>query len=63
MKLISTIILFVLANIGTQAELYAQTIFIDSAGKSVDAFGSFNNAEVHLSAVKKQPQYPGGKKA
>ena len=52
-----------LVNIGTPAELYAQTIIIDSSSKSIDAFGSFNNAEIHLSVVKKQPQYPGGKKA
>lgn len=43
--------------------LHAQTYALDSSNKSIDVFGSFNDAEIHLSAVKKQPQFLGGKKA
>lgn len=43
--------------------LHAQAYALDSSNKSIDVFGSFNDAEIHLSVAKKQPEFLGGKKA
>ncbi len=65
MKVISIIIISVLATLSIPAKLNAQSFVIsdDSSKKSIDISGQFNNAEIHLPAVKKQPEFPGGKKA
>ncbi len=62
-KLISILPLFVVTMVAKPAVVYAQTYAPDSSNKSIDVFGSFNDAEIHLSAVKKQPEFLGGKKA
>lgn len=48
---------------GIPSLLYAQSFTIDSSKKAMDVSGAFNNAQIHLPAVEKQPAYPGGKKA
>ena len=65
MKLTSIIIILVLTIAGIPASIHAQTFTIvnDSSKKSVDITGHFNNAEIQLPAVKKQPEFAGGKKA
>jgi hypothetical protein len=65
MRLTSTIIFLVLMIAGTSMPLHAQNFIIvsDSSKSSIDVYGQFNGAEVQLPAVKKQPEFPGGKKA
>ena len=46
-----------------QTSVRAQQLIIDSSRKSVDISGNFNTAEISLPAVKKPPEFPGGKKA
>lgn len=65
MKVTSIIILLVLTNVATPAALQAQsfTVSNDSSEKTIDIAGQFNNASVHFAAVKKLPDFSGGKKA
>ena len=65
MKLTLKIILLVLTTIGSSIKTNAQIIVLpnDSSLKSIDVSGQFNNAEIHLPGVKKQPEFSGGKKA
>lgn len=65
MKMILKTFLVLVAFFGTPAALQAQsfTVSNDSVQKTMDISGPFNNAEVHLPAVKKRPEFPGGKKA
>lgn len=63
MKGTFTIILFVLTIIGIPALLHAQSFTIDTTKKSMDISGQFNGAAINLPAVKKRPEFPGGKKA
>src|SRR5689334_9751682 len=58
MKIASLIILTLVP-----ALLSAQNFSIDSSKKSMDVSGDFKGAAVHLPGVKKQPEFPGGKKA
>ncbi len=62
MKLASTFILFVLASLGITTVTYSQSFTIDSSQKFIEIDGKFNGAEVNLPAVKKRPQFLGGKK-
>ena len=63
MKISLNLILSLFIIVGTPSFLYAQKFIIDSTNNTVDFSGQFNGGEIHLSAVKKQPDFPGGKKA
>ena len=63
MKLTSVIILLMLNVIAIPALVHAQSYTIDTAQRSMDVSGDFKGAELHLPAVKKIPEFPGGKKA
>jgi hypothetical protein len=64
MKLASIIMLiFVLTGVTFSLHAQSFTIANDSGRNSIDISGSFNGAEVNLPAVKKLPQFNGGKKA
>lgn len=63
MKILSTIILFVLTIAGIPSFLHAQSFVFDSSNNTIDISGQLNGSEIHLPAVKKRPEYPGGKKA
>ncbi len=61
MKLASTIILLTFATLGIPSLASSQSFTIDSSKKSMDITGDFNGAAIHLPAVKKRPEFPGGK--
>jgi hypothetical protein len=64
MKLASIIVLiFVLTEVSFSVHAQSFTIANDSGRNSVDISGPFNGAEVNLPAVKKLPQFYGGKKS
>lgn len=63
MKIAPVIILLLLTIAVTPALLHAQSFTIDSSKTAVGVAGEFNGSEIHLPAVKKKPEFPGGKKA
>ena len=58
---ISLMLIIVLAPATIHAQSY--TVTNDSSKRSIDISGQYNGAEIQLPAVKKQPEFPGGKKA
>jgi hypothetical protein len=63
MKVASITFLFILAFTGTPSALRAQNITVDTSAKIIDISPEIKDVELHLNAVKKIPEYLGGKKA
>ncbi len=63
MKSTFSITLFLLSMMVVPAFLQAQSVLLDSSNKSIEIAGDYNGAEIHLAAVKKRPEFPGGKNA
>jgi hypothetical protein len=55
--------LLLLQALVTPKFLRAQGFSVDSSQKSMDISGDFHGASIHLPAVKKTPEFPGGNKA
>ncbi len=63
MKKESIRFLLLISILGTPTLIRAQSFTIDSSKKSMDITADFNGASVHLPAVNKLPEFPGGKNA
>lgn len=64
MKHVPLTVIMLLDCLCSSTLVHAQTITIDSARTSADVFRTFNGADtIHLTAVKKGPEYSGGKTA
>lgn len=63
MKKESIRFLLLLSILGIPTSIRAQSFTIDSSKKSIDISAGFNGASVHLPAVNKLPEFPGGKNA
>jgi hypothetical protein len=63
MKFLLNNIVFVVLLFLFPLFIHAQQFTVDSSKKAIDISGNFNGAEINLPAVKKQPEFPGGKKA
>ena len=63
MKVASIIGLLMLTISVTPVVLYGQKILIDSSTRTIDFSKEFNDIDVHVNAVKKRPEFSGGKKA
>lgn len=63
MKVSPFVVLFILILAGTHTVLRAQNISVDTAAKTIDISPGLKDAEYHINAVKKTPEFNGGKKA